>query len=141
MQENGVKDPAVSLHSACLESSSAWQALMGLKLPMCHAATMANCLLGCISRRTASGLRRVIVSPCSALPRSQLKYCVHFWGPQYRLYFGARSAVGHQDGSGLERSCCEDRLSELGLLSVGKRVSSGRSTSSLLEPVRRLLGR
>lgn len=46
------------------------------------AAKIANSLLGCISRKRASILRKGIIPLCSALLRLQLKLCSQFWFPQ-----------------------------------------------------------
>lgn len=41
-------------------------------------------LLGCIKPSIANQLKEVIVLLDSALVQSHLKYCVQFWGPQWK---------------------------------------------------------
>jgi len=53
--------------------------LMDKKLDMSQQCVLAaqNCILGCIKRRVAKSMRKVIVSFYSALVRPHLCYCIH----------------------------------------------------------------
>jgi len=93
-----------------------------------HAAQAANCVLGCINRRVASRVREVTLPLCSALVRPHLESWIQLWSLQHTtdmdlLRWVQRSA--RKMIQGLEHLSCEERLSELGLFSLEKRMLPG----------------
>ncbi|PKU43805.1 hypothetical protein llap_5871 [Limosa lapponica baueri] len=88
------------------------------------AAQKANCILGFIKRSVPSMLREVILPHCSTLVRPHLEYCVRVWTPQHKNDMGLLQYIQRCSAKmirGLEHSCYEDRLKELGLFSLEKR--------------------
>ena len=87
-----------------------------------------NGILACISNSAASGSRKEIIPPYSALVRPHLKYC----GPSLRERHqgtGVHPQKGNETVRDLEHKSCEEWLRELGLFSLEKRRFRGDLTA------------
>ncbi|KAK4815993.1 hypothetical protein QYF61_010861 [Mycteria americana] len=92
------------------------------------ATRTTNSVLGCIRRSFASRSRKVILHLCLALLRPHLERCLQLWAPQYKREMYVLERVQQRAvemSKALEHLSSEERLSELGLLSLVQRRLTG----------------
>ena len=114
------------------------------KLDICQQCALAtqktNCILGCIQRCVASRARDMILLLYPLLARPHLKCCLQLRSSQYRRDMDLLEHVQRRAtkmNHGMKHLSYEDRLRELGLFSLQKRMLRG----DLIAPLQILKGR
>jgi len=88
-------------------------------------AQKAKCILGCIKSSVASRSREGILPLCYTLVRAQQESCIQLWSPQHNKDMDLWKQVLRRASRmirGLEHLSCEERLRQLNLVSLKRRL-------------------
>ena len=104
--------------------------MVGVSQQRALVAKKANGIPVCTKNSLDSRLKKGILPLCPVLMRQHLDYCVQFWAPQFRKDRDLLEGVQRRATKmieGLEHLPYEERLSNLGLCSLGNSKLRGES--------------